>query len=157
MTINKIPYFDPFSFSPDLKKASVGFEQVLNKIQEAVDKVPKTASYPPYNIRKVDENKYVIEIAVAGFGTQDIEIEFVDGTLVVKGQVNTDTKNEDYLFKGIADRAFTRTFSLADHVVVKNADMLNGMLKIWLEHIIPEEKKPRKIEIKGSEGKSKSE
>lgn len=154
MTINKIPYFDPFSFSPDLKKASVGFDQVLSKLQEVVDKVPKATTYPPYNIRKEGENKYVIEIAVAGFGTQDIEIEFVDGTLVVKGQVNTDTKNDNYLFKGIADRAFTRTFTLADHVVVKNADMLNGMLKIWLEHIIPEEKKPRKIEIKGSEGKA---
>lgn len=155
MTLNKIPYFDPFSFSPELSKASVGFDDVLRKLQNVMDKVPKAATYPPYNIRKIEDNKYVIEIAVAGFGTQDIEIEFADGNLIVKGQINSDIKAEDYLFKGIADRAFTRTFTLADQVIVKNADMTNGMLKIWLEHLIPEEKKSRKIEINTSDSKEK--
>lgn len=108
------------------------------------------ASYPPFNLKKADENKYVIEMAVAGFGKQDIEITLEDNKLVVKGNVANDSKDDekDYFYKGLANRAFTRQFTLADHVEINNAEMINGMLKIWLEHIIPEEKKPRKINIK---------
>jgi molecular chaperone IbpA len=88
----------------------------------------------------------VIEIAVAGFGQQDIEIELIDGVLSVKG--NLESKDAtDYIFKGIADRAFTRNFTLSESIEVKNADLINGMLKIWLERFIPEEKKARKINI----------
>lgn len=148
MAINKIPHFDPFAFTSSLSKSAIGFDNVFKKLQEVSDHLPKIPTYPPYNIVKVDENKYIIEIAVAGFGQQDIEIELQDGILVVKG--NLESKDAtDYLFKGIADRAFTRTFTLADTVQVKNADLLNGMLKIWLERFIPEEKKPRKIPING--------
>jgi molecular chaperone IbpA len=84
-------------------------------------------------------------LAVAGFGRQDLELELQDGTLTVKGSVNSE--DGDYLYKGIAERAFTRQFTLADTVEVKNADLINGMLKIWLERFIPEEKKPKKINI----------
>lgn len=147
MNINKVPHFDPFSFATGLGKASVGFDQVLKRMNTIADALPKIPSYPPYNIRKVDENKYVIEIAVAGFGKQDIEIEMHDGVLTIKGNNSVDQSTEDYIFKGIADRAFTRQFTLADSVEVKNADLINGLLKIWLERFIPEEKKPKKINI----------
>jgi molecular chaperone IbpA len=146
MTINKIPHFDPFSFAPELSKASVGFDDIFKRVQDVLQRVPKAPSYPPYNIRKVGENKYVIELALAGFAKQDVEIELKDGTLVIKGQTNTDSNSEEYLFKGIADRTFVRTFTLADHVEVKNADMINGMLKIWLEQLVPMSSS-RKIEI----------
>lgn len=136
--------YDPFSFSKQLN-TTIGFEPIIKKLAEMTESMPKIPTYPPYNIRQVDENKYVIEMAVAGFGKQDIELELQDGKLTVKGSVTTD--DGDYLYKGIADRAFTRHFTLADTVEVKNADLINGMLKIWLERFIPEHKKPKKIPI----------
>ena len=136
-------------------KFFVGSDKLAQKFQETVDHIQKTASninYPPFNLKKTDENVYVVELAVAGFGKQDVELTLEDNKLVIKGQTTIDTITQDgiesqYLHKGISDRAFTRTFSLADNVVVNNAQMINGILKIWLEHIIPEDKKPRKINI----------
>jgi molecular chaperone IbpA len=144
---------EPFSL-PKQFNTTVGFDEILKRLASASENFPKITTYPPYNIRKVDENKYVIEIAVAGFGKQDLEIELQDGTLVVKGSVES-KDTTDYLFKGIADRAFTRSFTLADTVEVKNADLINGMLKIFLERFIPEEKKPKKININGEETSTK--
>jgi molecular chaperone IbpA len=147
MTLNKIPHFDPFSF-PDLTKTAIGFDDVFRKLTQITESLPKIPAYPPYNIRKIDETKYVIEVAVAGFGSQDIEVEIEEGTLTIKGSTNASTfPASEYLFKGIADRAFTRKFSLADTVIVKNADLMNGMLKIMLERLIPEEKKVKKVKI----------
>lgn len=149
-----VPFFDPFSF-PNLAKSAIGFDNVFKKLNEISETLPKIPTYPPYNVRKVDENKYVIEIAVAGFGQQDLEIEIQEGVLTVKGQTNSEGDNENYLFKGIADRAFTRKFTLADTVEVKNADLINGLLKIWLERFIPEEKKPKKVEINTNDTSTK--
>lgn len=157
MALNRIPHFDPFAFSDlsKLSKSAVGFDSVFKKLQEVTDNLPKIPTYPPYNIRKIDETKYIIEIAVAGFGKQDLELELQDGTLTIKGQVQNDpTDTSDLVFKGIADRAFTRQFTLADTVEVKNADLFNGMLKIWLERFIPEEKKVKKININETGEKS---
>jgi molecular chaperone IbpA len=147
MSLNKIPHFDPFSF-PDFTKSAIGFDDVFKKLNQITENLPKIPTYPPYNIRKIDETKYVIEVAVAGFGSQDIEVEIDEGTLTIKGSTNASTfPTSEYLFKGIADRAFTRKFSLADTVIVKNADLMNGMLKIMLERLIPEDKKPKKVKI----------
>ena len=147
--------FDPFSFAKQIN-TTVGFEPMLKRLKDLGETLPKIPSYPPYNIRKVDDNKYVIELAVAGFGKQDIELELQDGVLTVNGKSLLDYQDKDYLFKGIADRAFTRQFTLADTVEVKNADMLNGMLRIWLERFIPEEKKPKKINIGTEEPKAET-
>lgn len=137
---------EPFSL-PKQFNTTVGFDEILKRLAViSSDSLGKIPTYPPYNIRKVSENKYVIEIAVAGFGQQDLEIEMKDGVLSVKGSVEAKDA-ADYLFKGIADRAFTRQFTLADTVEVKNADLINGMLKIWLERFIPEEKKAKKVPI----------
>jgi molecular chaperone IbpA len=137
-------YFDPFEI-PKQFNTTIGFEPILKRLAEMTDAMPKIPTYPPYNIKKVDENKYVIEMAVAGFGKQDIELELEDGKLTVKGSVTAD--DGEYLYKGIAERAFTRQFTLADTVEIKNADIINGMLKIWLEQFVPENKKPKKIPI----------
>jgi len=144
---------EPFSL-PKQFNTTVGFEPLLKQMKTVAENFPKIPTYPPYNIVKVAENKYVIEIAVAGFGKQDLEIELHDGKLTVKGNVESKDAT-DYLFKGIADRAFTRQFTLADTVVVQNADLINGMLKIFLERFIPEEKKPKKININGEETSTK--
>ena len=113
--------------------------------------VTTTNNYPPYNIVKVSDTDYAIQIAVDGFGKDDIEIETKENSLTVKsvdkkdGEVVDDTS---YLHKGISNRAFKRTFTIADDVVVKDATFENGLLNIDLERIIPEEKKPRKIFIR---------
>lgn len=140
--------YDPFSFAKQFN-TTIGFEPILKKLAEMSETLPKIPTYPPYNIKKTGENAYVIEMAVAGFGKQDLELELQDGTLTVKGNVTSD--DADYIYKGIAERAFTRSFTLADTVEVKNADLVNGMLKIWLERFIPEDKKPKKISIGESE------
>jgi molecular chaperone IbpA len=152
--MTSVNLYDPFGFT-NVSKGTVGFDDMIKKLSSISETLPKISTYPPYNIRKTGENTYVIEIAVAGFGQQDIEIVMEDGTLTIKGQVNSDEDSE-FLFKGIADRAFTRKFTLADTVEVKNADLINGMLKIWLERFIPENKKPKKIEI-GSKEESSAE
>jgi molecular chaperone IbpA len=88
----------------------------------------------------------VIEVALAGFAKQDIDVVFEDGTLTVSGKATDDSEN--FIFKGIANRAFTRTFALDDSIEIKDAEMLNGMLKVYLDKIIPEHKKAKKIEVK---------
>jgi molecular chaperone IbpA len=141
---------DPFGFSR-LSKGTIGFDDMFKQLSSYSENLQKMSStFPNYNIKKTAENIYVIELAVAGFGQQDIELILEDGVLTVKGQVSTDDK-ADYLFKGIADRAFTRKFTLSDTVEIQNADLINGMLKIWLEKFVPETKKPKKIEINNKE------
>jgi molecular chaperone IbpA len=141
--------YDLHDFYTPFVKGTVGFDDMFKKLTDTMNTLPKIPTYPPYNIKKTDENTYVIEVAVAGFGKQDIELTLENGTLTIKGNIVSDDTNE-YLFKGIADRAFTRSFTLADTVEVKNADLVNGMLKIWLERFIPESAKPKKIEINES-------
>jgi len=138
----------------DFDKFYVGFEDQFNRLSKIHDEVAKNIpNYPPYNIKKVDDNKYVVELAVAGFGKSDVEITFDDGKLIVAGKTADDSETENFLYKGIANRAFARTFILNDQVEIKNAEMLNGMLKIFFERIIPEHKKPKKIEINAQTAK----
>jgi molecular chaperone IbpA len=139
----------------------VGFDPVVKKLTDAAEQATKLAQevkYPPYNIKKVDDNRFVIEMAVAGFARQDIDLELVGDKLIIKGNTHAgepaeqDSKGEwtwpQMLYQGLAMRPFTRQFTLADNVEIKNAELLNGILKIVLEAIIPEANKPKKIEIK---------
>ena len=136
--------FDPFS---------VGFDKTFKLLSSQLDNIGKSLpGYPPYNIKKVEDNKYVIEMAVAGFAKTDIELTLDNGKLTITGNTkdsnDVDNANAYYFYKGIAERAFTRSFTLADTVEIKNAEIVNGILKVWLENFIPEHKKPKKIEIK---------
>ena len=138
----------------DFDKFFVGFDDQLSKLQKLHDDVTKNIpNYPPYNIKKIDDTHYVIEMAVAGFGQNEIDIEIDGGKLIVKGNVTTDESN-DFLFKGIASRAFTRSFALNDSVEVKDAELFNGMLKIALEKLIPEDKKPKKVPVRAKSEKT---
>jgi len=145
--------FVPAFFSQDLDKFFIGFDDQFKRLQNFHDDLTKNIpNYPPYNIRKNDENSYTIELAVAGFGESEIDITIDGGKLIVKGNVDasTDAQEDNFLFKGIATRAFTRAFAIDDHIEVKNAELFNGMLKIALERLIPEEKKPKKIPVKSA-------
>ena len=148
--------FGPGFKPQDFDKFFVGFDDQFNRIAKMHDDLTKNIpNYPPYNIKKTGDNTYVIELAVAGFAKQDIEIELADGKMLIKGNTQSQEEDENFLFKGIAGRNFIRTFALDDQIEVKDAAMLNGMLKIFLERIIPEHKKPKKIEVKDvAEGKS---
>lgn len=137
MLMNYTPYMSQY----------VGLDRLVKSIEQIA---VNTTKYPPYNISKLDDNKYLIEIAVAGFGKQDIEIELQEDVLTITGKSKGDTEadsNLHYLYRGIAARDFSRQFTLADTIQIKNAQLLNGMLRIWLENVIPDHKKPRKIEI----------
>jgi len=136
---------DNWGIPTGLAKQFIGFDQVLERIREAAETMPKVPTYPPYNIKKIDDEHFEIEMAVAGFGKANLDIELKDDTLTITG--NHETSENDYIYQGIANRAFTRQFTLADTVVVKNAELVNGLLKIALERYIPEEKKAKKIDI----------
>lgn len=137
----------------DFDRFFVGFDKVADKLAKVADQSVKFAqNYPPFNVKKLDEDKYSIELAVAGFGKQDIDIELANGTLIIKGNTESENKDEgslfpSYLWKGISAKPFTRQFTLADNVEIKGADLINGMLKIWLEAITPEKDFGKKIEI----------
>jgi len=140
-----------FSFTP-LYHSTLGFENLFNEVERMLEATTEKTnhSFPPHNIVKVDDYHYVVELAVAGYSKDEIDITVDDGHLIVKG--NKDEKNADladitYLHKGIGLRAFTKTLKIADTVEVRGAEYKDGILRIGLENVIPENKKPRKIEI----------
>jgi molecular chaperone IbpA len=120
----------------------IGFDRFFDNYSSV-----STNSYPPYNVIKVDDTNYLIEIAVAGFGKNDIEITEQDGVLKVEGSHVEDHPDAKYLHRGVAARKFTRMFNLHDDIKVKSADIHKGLLQISLERIVPEEKKPKRIAI----------
>lgn len=121
----------------------IGFEALADRLTSAHT---NTSGFPPYNIRKVDEDTFVVELAVAGYNKESLEITEHNGTLEIKGERPEDV--EEYVHKGIAGRKFTRSFVLGEHVHVDNADLKDGMLYVSLKRDLPEEKKPKTIKIK---------
>ena len=124
---------------------SVGFDSMFHRLMHSPTQ--QDTGYPPYNIRKVDEYNYIIEIALAGFSEDDIEVEVADGTLTVRSKESKDTVEQQYVHRGIAKRIFSKAWTLSDDMIVKSAEFTNGLLNISLEKIVPEEKKPRIIPI----------
>ncbi len=145
MSASKIPsLFDNFN---QLTPYAVGFDRVFDQLQNYAQHNITSTGFPPYNIRKGGEYNFVIEMALAGFSKDDIEVEVADGLLTVRS-VKENDENDSNIYRGISYRKFDRKFTLADDIVVNDASLENGMLKIDLERIVPEEKKPRKITIK---------
>ena len=143
--VRDIPYRFTSQSLPQLA-SWVGFDRVWSELERVQEQQFKNGGFPPYNVKKIDDNHFQIEMACAGFSKADIDITTKDDQLVIKGEVKADP-DSNYLYKGIAERAFQRSFTLADSIVVKNASMFNGMLKIFLEQFIPEEKRAKKVEI----------
>ncbi len=140
-----------------LYRTMVGFDRMANLIDSAA-RLDGAQGYPPYNIERVADDAFAIEIAVAGFSEDDLEIETKDNLLTVAGKKTGDEDGEarQFLHRGIAERGFLRRFQLADHVIVTGASLQNGLLRIDLLRELPEAKKPRRIEIgSSSTGKSK--
>ena len=147
-----------FPTPQDLQKMlgfTVGFDGFFNRL---TNMDIAQSGYPPYNIRKINELQYVVELALAGFSKSDIEVELTDGTLTVRsvtakgddgGDNNEKSSNNEigFVHQGIAKRSFQRQFNLSDDIIVKSADFIDGMLIVNLERVIPDEKKPRLIPI----------
>jgi molecular chaperone IbpA len=142
-----------YDFAP-LFRSSVGFDRMARVLDTlSADAAP---AYPPYNIEKTGEDQYRITMAVAGFGEKDLEIRTQENTLVITGRIekSEDAEKRTFLHRGIAERAFERQFSLADHVKVVAASLENGLLHVELAREVPEAMKPRTIAINAANGSS---
>ena len=126
---------------------AVGFDRVFDQLNTYVTNNATSTGFPPYNIRKGGDYTYAIEMALAGFSKNDIEIEVAEGLLTVRS-IKENDENDSDIYRGISYRKFNRKFTLADDIVVNDASLENGMLKIDLERIVPDAKKPRIIEVK---------
>jgi molecular chaperone IbpA len=144
--LTQLTNWEPF------KPFSIGFDNLFNDFDRMLSFNSASINhYPPYNIRKLNDTDYIIELAVAGFGKKDIEVKSVENTLTIKSvdkKQEVLEEDESVLHQGISKRAFKRSFTIADDVVVKGADLKDGLLSVKLERIIPDEKKPKIIDIK---------
>jgi len=136
-----------------LRPLSVGFDDVFDNFESMLNlDTINVPNYPPYNIVKTGKHTYDIEVALAGYGKKDIDVTYEDGMLTIKSikdkQEQEVEDNEGMLHKGIAKRMFSKSFTIADDVVVKGAELKDGLLKVSMERIIPEAKKARTITIK---------
>lgn len=140
-----------------LYRTMVGFDRMATMIDTAA-RLDGAQGYPPYNIERIAEDAFTIEVAVAGFTQADIDIETKEGLLTVAGKKDgdDDASDREFLHRGIAQRSFIRRFQLADHVIVTGADLEHGVLKISLVRELPEAKKPRKIAIGETKAKTGS-
>ena len=144
----------PMNFG-DMEKAlgfTVGFDSIFDRLVGALDHTnpnptKNSQGYPPYNIRKDGDTKYFIEMAVAGFSEEDLEVELKEGILSVQSKPLNEEDESTYVHRGIAKRTFERNFTLSDDVIVKGCGLINGLLTVELERVIPEEKKSRLIPI----------
>ena len=135
-----------FDFSP-LFRSTIGFDHLSQLLDNSVTNGEAAASYPPYNIEKVGEDKYQLTIAVAGFTEAEIDVTVTGASLVVKGRAGNQPEERTYLHRGIAGRTFERRFELADHLQVVDAGLENGLLNIDLVRELPEALKPRTIAV----------
>jgi molecular chaperone IbpA len=133
------------SFGP-LWPQTVGFDTLINELDVLLNAQQNVSSFPPHNIIKLDDYQYVVELAIAGFNKQEVTITLKDGLLEIKGQKNPEAEVQ-YLHKGIGTRSFIKTIRLADTVEVRGAEFKDGILRVGLENVVPESKKPRQIEI----------
>tara|TARA_B100001123_G_C14671805_1_gene773816 strand:- start:97 stop:534 length:438 start_codon:yes stop_codon:yes gene_type:complete len=135
-----------------LRPFSVGFDSIFDEFDRMLESTERYSSnYPPYNIKRLSDNDYRIEVALAGYSKEDIEIELKENTLTVRNKPvdkTIDEKGNGVIHKGISTRQFERSFTISEDIKVKGAELKNGLLAIELERIIPDEKKSRLIDIK---------
>jgi len=132
---------------PHFHRATIGFDQMFNELERQFANSPNGNGYPPYNIAQINEDEYMISLAVAGFGMDNLSIEKDGKMLRIEGTAPKGEEEVNYLHKGIGGRNFQREFTLADHVEVESAGLELGMLNVHLKRNIPEELQPKKIKI----------
>jgi len=137
----------------NLRPITVGFDDMFDHFEHMMDDSffgRSVANFPPYNIVKTGENTYDVELALAGFNKKDIEIEYKENVLTVRSKKQEETKDEDgnIIHRGISKRMFSKSFTIANDVEVKGAELKDGLLKVRMERIIPEHKKAKLIDIK---------
>ena len=136
----------------NLRPLTVGFDDMFDHFEHMMDDgfFRTGGNFPPYNIVKTGDNTYDVELALAGFNKKDIEVEYKENLLTVKSKKQEETKDEDgnIIHRGISKRMFSKSFTIANDVEVKGAELKDGLLKVSLEKIVPESKKPRTIKIK---------
>ena len=132
---------------PNLHRASIGFDQMFDELERSFANTPNSQGYPPYNIVQINEDEYMISVAVAGFGMDNLDITKDGKILRIEGTSPKGDEDVNYLHKGIGGRNFRREFTLADHVDVKQAGLELGMLNVHLVRELPEELQPKKIDI----------
>ena len=130
-----------------LRPLSIGFDDVFDHFERMFDSDISAINYPPYNIVKTGPEKYNIEVALAGYGKNDINVDFAEGLLTIKSVKDDKDEKDGILHKGIAKRHFSRTFTIADDVEIKDAELKDGLLKVFLKRIVPEGKEARQIKI----------
>ena len=131
-----------------LRPVSVGFDNIFDHFEKVFENNYNISNYPPYDIVKTGATTYNIEIALAGYGKKDINVDYADGVLNIQSIKENEPKTANILHKGISKRFFSKSFTIADDVEVHGAELMDGLLKVSLEKILPEGKKPRTIEIK---------
>ena len=135
-----------------LRPFSVGFDSIFDEFDRMLESTERySTNYPPYNIKRVNDTNYRIEVALAGYDKDDIEVELKDSALTVRNKTkeqSIDEKGNGVIHKGISTRQFERAFTISEDIKVKDAELKNGLLTIDLERIIPDEKKPRLIDFK---------
>jgi molecular chaperone IbpA len=132
---------------PALHRHAIGFDQMFEQLNRTFANSRTDGNYPPHNVVKLDDTHYVIEVAVAGFAENEIDVELKENVLTVRGEQIKKEEEIEYLHKGISARNFTRTFPLAEHIEVRGATVKHGILAVALEQIVPEENKAKKIQI----------
>ena len=140
-----------FDFAP-LYRSVVGFDRLADLLESAATETASTG-YPPYNIERTGDNEYRIEIAVAGFKPDELNVEVKENLLTVQGRKTANDETKTYLHRGLAERNFERRFQLADYVVVTDADLADGLLSLSLRRELPEALKPRRIDITSGQSK----
>lgn len=131
---------------PSIAQLSVGFDRMFNELNRIAS---SNTNYPPYNLVQFSDTDYAVEVAVAGFTEEELDVELREGKLYISGKkVHSEKDAEKYLYRGISSRNFTRVIPLAENIEVKNATIKNGLLSVFLKQVIPEELKPKKIPIR---------
>ncbi len=137
-----------FDFAP-LFRTAIGFDRLARMVDNA-SSAPEATAYPPYNIERTGDDTYRLTMAVAGFRPDELDIVVKENTLLITGRVTNDAPKTEVLYRGIAGRPFERRFVLADHIVVEDADLRDGLLHVGLKRVVPESLKPRRVAIGGS-------
>lgn len=147
MTARRLLFGSDFQLPLPWLNYSVGFDTFFDEVAALERRISTQESYPPHNVRKIGEQTFELELAVAGFLPEDIEITVEKQTLVIRGEKKQKELPDSYLYRGVGHRAFTKTLALAETIEVRDAILEHGMLKIQLENVIPDKDKPRRITI----------